>query len=635
MSILLDANLKSLIELYEVVLSEEGTRCCTNTIRDLEYVTDRTESEGLSFLTITLPAFGKDFERSLEQGQVSRNLFAGFQRKGCLPRFLSGFTGLIFCAKTGELVDRPDIDAIRAVRQLTLMFGKIKLPCSDERVAAAMKGYIDCEQSVREYSDDLSRHDFVAYDRLSTLLWAEALSTMDGNVYDGRLLPQHGPGSTADRLLGNQKYTLREWTVRLESYFPAGEFLFTNPRDYHEGMHQVNWLEPGTERPVKVISVPKTPSAPRIIAIEPTCGMFAQKALQTMFYEVIEGHNSLSSFVGFTDQGPNRDLARKGSIDGSLATLDLSEASDRVGVLHVEHLLRNHPHLRGAVFACRSTKAAVPGYGIVPLAKFASMGSALTFPLEAMVFATVIFVGIEESLGHPLTRHDIESFRGSVRVYGDDIVVPVAHVQAVIACLERFGFKVNARKSFWRSSFRESCGKEYFAGHDVSIIRVRHLLPRSRRNVTDLVGAVDFRNQAYKSGLWSTAKHLDAVLRRMISFPTVSDTSPVLGRHSFLGYETGRLNPRTQSPEVKGWTVRPVLPENGIDGYDALLKVLLQGVPSGSGFVPLSSELLERPSEAAVHWSAFLDGGALDEEHLRRSGRPVCVDIKHGWAPSY
>jgi len=616
-----DAALKSLIMLFQEVLSEESARCCTNTIRDLKTVTERADAEGLSFLTITLPAFGKDFERSLELGRVDRSLFQGFAWKGGLPRFLSGFLGLVFCSQSGDLLDHPSVDAIRAVRQLTLMFGKMNLECSDARKEAAIEEYVKCEKTVREIRDSLRPDDFLAFDRLATLLWADQLSVVDRMVHDGELLPSHGPGATADRLKGNQKWTLREWTSRLEDYFPAGEFLFVNPRQYNADRDQVNYLEPGQERPVKVILVPKTLKTPRVIAMEPTAMQYAQQALRKPLYEVLERGDARTSFVGFKHQEPNQLLALRGSLKKDLATLDLSEASDRVSTLHVEHLLRNHPHLRGAVFACRSTKAEVEGHGVIRLAKFASMGSALCFPIEAMVFATVVFVGIEESLGRQLSRREIESLRGEVRVYGDDIVCPVAHVQSVIACLERFGFKVNASKSFWASAFRESCGKEYWAGHDVSIVRVRHLLPASRRDVTELVGAVSLRNQLYKAGLWGSARHLDAILERMISFPVVSDTSPVLGRHSFLGYETQRLHPTLHRPEVKGWVVKPKLPKNSIDGYDALLKCLVQG-PT------------EEESHHLMWWDDF-EGSSVAVDHLERSGRPVRVDIKYGWAPSF
>jgi len=126
-------------------------------------------------------------------------------------------------------------------------------------------------------------------------------------------------------------------------------------------------------------------------------------------------------------------------MNGNLATLDLSEASDRVSNQHVRLLVKNHRALREAVDATRSRKADVLGKTI-RLAKFASMGSALCFPFEALVFATIVFVGIERELNRQLTQKDIESFYGRVRVYGDDIIVPVEYVESVVRELEALGF---------------------------------------------------------------------------------------------------------------------------------------------------------------------------------------------------
>ena len=95
--------LKSLMVFYHQLLTEVGSWCHTSTTLDWKTIQSRVEAEGLPFLTIVLPRFGKDLLVGLDQGKVDRHLFAGFQRKGELPRFLGGFLDLIFDRGTGEL----------------------------------------------------------------------------------------------------------------------------------------------------------------------------------------------------------------------------------------------------------------------------------------------------------------------------------------------------------------------------------------------------------------------------------------------------------------------------------------------------------------------------------------------------
>jgi hypothetical protein len=599
--------MKSPILLWNMIADDFAIRCCTSTTRDKKTVSGRFEHEGLPFLTITLPGFGADFQKSLNQGLVDRNSFQGFSWRAGLPSFLSGFLGLVFDPGTGVLLDDPDIDAILAVRQLTLLFSKVFLLTSKSREESAMKGYVECEQDVRFRDSCLGPIDFESFTRVSNMLFSSVFARMDYDVHYGLTVPKHGPGATADKLRGNAKFTQRTWPRRLEEVFPSLEHLFPSA-SYWEDAQRVDILEPGEEIPVKVISVPKTQKTPRIIAVEPTAMQYAQQGLLSSFLEAYERDDVLSYFLGFDDQVPNQDMARQGSSDGTLATLDLSEASDRVSNQLVRAMLSNFPHLQRAVDATRSRKADVPGHGVIRLAKYASMGSALCFPIEACVFLTLIFLGIEKELRTPVSRSLIQQMIGRVRVYGDDIIIPTDYVQSVIESLEHFGARVNSDKSFWIGRFRESCGKEYYDGHDVSVVKVRRLFPTSRQHVPELISLVSLRNQLFKAGCWRAAKWLDSKIVRIIPYyPVVAESSPVLGRFSFLGYETERMHDYLHSPLVRGYTVVSKIPPSPLEGYGALLKVFLK-----QGAQPFA-----------------------DRRHLERAGRPHAVDIKLRWASPF
>jgi len=633
--------LKSLMSLWIKMADELAILCCTSATSDINTVRRRYEHEGLSFLTISLPEFGKATQKWLDQGQVG--IHPAFSKgRGSLPLFLGGFFNRVFDRRSGLLLDEPSVDAIFAIRQLTLSFGKISLPCSDARIRKAMDGYIKCEQDVRQFDREISQKDLRDFRNMSNLLFSEVFQQMDRDVHYGELLPKHGPGATAEKLSSNGKYQQRIWTSRLAKVFPLDQYLIPNAR-YIESLDKVTVLEPEAEIPVRVITVPKTLKTPRIIAVEPTCMQYMQQALLRSFLVAYNRDELLRKLIGFDDQVPNQDMARKGSLDKRTATLDLSDASDRVSNQLVRAMLHQWPNLQEAVDATRSRRADVPGHGIIRLSKYASMGSALCFPAEALVFTTIIFLGIQNALNKPLTKKDIKSFIGSVRVYGDDLIVPAECVHTVVQALEHFGAKVGLDKSFWTGRFRESCGKEYFNGHDVSIVRVRQALPYTTADATGVISTVSLRNQLFHAGLVDTAAWLDTRLEKILKyFPTVGPDSPVLGKEAYLQpYQVDKMHPYLHSPLVRGYVVQAKPPVDILDGEGALLKCLLK-LESDSYSRDVDSYVNSVPcyqpgtfSIVNRRTSSRLPTGSNDEKHLERSGRPKRVGIKLGWYPPY
>lgn len=601
--------MKSLMLLTLQFLKEFGELVCTSTARDSKTITSRVEHEGLSFLTITLPKFATDFQKSLERGKVESDVFTGFtnQKGTCLPAFLQGFTTLVFDSSSGVLLDNPSIEAIRFVRQLTMLHGKVLLPCSPERERNSFLDYLATEDHVKEFDARRSPSDYEEFRHAFSLLFRDVVQGLDNFIYANEpLLPRHGPGATAERILGNKKLTQLTWPSRLERVFPQRDYIIPSER-YSSELEKVRDLDPGDEIPVRVISVPKTLKTRRIIAIEPVAMQYMQQAIMAPLVESLENDPITGPLLGFTDQIPNRDLAREGSRNGTLATIDLSSASDLVSNQLVRAAFTSWPHLGGAIDATRSRRADVPGHGVIRLSKYASMGSALCFPIEAMVFLTVVMIGIAKSTNTPLTRAAIKRLHGKVRIYGDDIIVPVDSVRSVIDSLETFGFLVGLDKSFWNGRFRESCGGDYYAGEDVTTIRCRRPFPSSRKDVEGTVSLVSLRNQCYQHGYWDTAAWLDARIGKILPyFPDAHPTSSVLSRHTFLPVNGERVCPQLHKPLIKGYVVKSRPQRNSVDGPAALLK-----------------------------W--FLKRGSkpFDKDHLERSGRPDAVYLKLRWASPF
>jgi hypothetical protein len=624
--------------------------------RDLEVVDRRADTEGDSFFTITLPSFGKEFLRTLDRGCVLSSDFEGWRKvdvrfaarsassqsedRLCLPAFLQWATRAVFaashtCSAEPDLVHPcvvggvgeksakhsyyPPLsylgydedwaaESVHAILQLSGLYSKEKRLCSTEKIAAALDGYVGTDKEIESHLEGEIFPSLLHIERVRkivTLAFASTLTEVDREVHDGLLLPKHGPGATADSLVGNEKWLLAEWTERLETVFPHGEFLYPNELIHHLSDERIVLRAPGEERPVKVVLVPKTQATPRVIAIEPTCMQYVQQAFMRSLVPKLEKFKSSSSFVGFTDQAPNQKLAAYGSAGGNLATLDLSEASDRVANWLVEELFADFPHFLEGVQACRSTRASLPDGRIITLNKFASMGSALTFPIEAMVFTAIVLEACISALSLPLNARSLRSLRGRVRVYGDDIIVPVETAEQVTESLETFGFKVNRHKSFWTGEFRESCGEEYWRGRDVSHVKVRSAFPTNLGSATEVISTSSTRNQLFESGFVQAVDVLDRVLLRVLKgvYPVVERTSPLVGR---LGLERPHADAWDQAlhvPLAKGYVPVAKSPVNKLDGTRALLKYFLS------------------PSE--------------EEDHLTRSGRPRVVRMKLAMAPVY
>jgi hypothetical protein len=200
----------------------------------------------------------------------------------------------------------------------------------------------------------------------------------------------------------------------------------------------------------RVAFVPKTAVTHRTIAIEPLVNIYAQLGIGRLMRRRLRNRCGLD----LDDQLPNQELARRGSIDGSLATIDLSSASDTVARELVRFLLPHQWFER--LDLCRSKVGYLDGRWL-RYEKFSSMGNGCTFELETLIFW---------SLSIACVRH-LDADAESVRVYGDDIIVPSEAYDLLVEVLAFCGFSTNSAKSFKVGPFRESCGKDFYDGHEV------------------------------------------------------------------------------------------------------------------------------------------------------------------------
>lgn len=217
---------------------------------------------------------------------------------------------------------------------------------------------------------------------------------------------------------------------------------------------------------------PKTASTFRNIAIEPSVNMYFQLAVGSAMRARMRKH---AGWDLDNASDIHRKMAQSGSIDGSFATIDLSNASDTLSKTLVRVLLRETGWLP-LLEDLRSTHTRIEQSWHL-LEKFSSMGNGYTFELESCVFAAIV----AECL--VLKGHQPE-FGKNLGIFGDDIIIPSDSYGLVVDVLQWCGFVINKKKSYSTSPFRESCGGDFFYGHPVRGYYLREALSRNNHQRT-------------------------------------------------------------------------------------------------------------------------------------------------------
>jgi len=204
-----------------------------------------------------------------------------------------------------------------------------------------------------------------------------------------------------------------------------------------------------------LFTVPKNSEIDRVACKEPEVNMYLQRACGLFIRNRLK-----RAGIDLQDQSRNRRLAKIGSSERKLATMDLSSASDTVSTALVRRLLP--PAWFELLDALRVKKVDLPDGTQHTLEMFSSMGNGFTFELESLIFWV-------------LTRSvaALIKCRGSVGVYGDDIIAPIGVAKSLLRVLPFFGFIVNQKKTFVSGDFRESCGGHYRNGRDVTPVYFR------------------------------------------------------------------------------------------------------------------------------------------------------------------
>jgi len=587
---------------------------------DFERLTLYCQTRGQACFMLDLPHLDSLLLEGLECGRLRPKgpLSSVVSKEVRVPRLFSGLWLRVF-DRHACLRQDADPTSIFFLRQLCCLGKKLEVECSKDRIKAVMENYHVVEQSIREptlgwYFDQLDSDD-----RLGSCHFVQALDgpSVDSRQYglfeeesfcsevrrsDRNLLTRlqqvadivcsafghcdpvnrsveleaqglgigfkHGPGAVADQLQNVEKSTFPHWPDKLEVLFPF-ELCGKTVGDDRERPSR-------HELASKLYCVPKTYKGPRLIAAEPTSHQWCQQALLSWFNDqfrvLFKGH-----FIDLKDQGKSNALVLSASRDRSLATIDLSDASDRLSCWTVERVFRRNPSIVHYLHAARTRLLSedILGQGktYVKLRKFATQGTATTFPVQSLVF---LIIALTASMADgKISWHRIWKLRDQVRVFGDDIILPTHGYERVVRIMDLLGLKVNLAKSFVNGHFRESCGVDGYRGYDVTPVKPKTLLADSPASCQAII---DTSNNLFNKGLWNASDSLTKLLpsrvQRGVRVVARNEVG-FSGLTSYSGSDESHLkkrwNSRLHRYEVRVWTILGPTRQETTGGFHRLL----------------------------------------------------------------
>jgi len=593
--------------------------------RDICRLSLYAQTRGLGFFTLDLPSLDAVLTDGLENGRLALKgpLLKRVSKRVKVPRFLSGLWLRLFDSNSCLRTD-VDVNAISFLRQLTCLWKKLEVGCTTDRVTQTVKEYTNVEESVRwptlgwefdELDPHLQRRSLHFCDGLDadslplfpereqfSLLERERLEELctraqricdavacrigyyDPAEYsDGKYEAysrsgfKHGPGAVTDLPPSRFKYDFVNWPAKLQHYFPY-DFCGSSTMDFDQESY------PSTHEPASVlIAVPKTAKAPRLIAKEPAAHQWCQQLTADF---LVRGLSKIfgSDFITINDQEPSRQMAATASLRGDMVTVDLSSASDRLSCWAIERAWRANPTILEAMHASRTRwlrDEISPERNYIMLRKFATQGTALTFPVQSIFFLCCVLACLPGTSLKDYQRR----YSSTVRVFGDDIIMPKTGYADLLLLLKYLGLKVNETKTFSRGLFRESCGLDAYKGYDVTPVK-----PKSFRSdtATGRQSLIDLSNNLYKAGFWKASEAVLSTLPGWVrkNLPVVGHTSGAQGLTSICGPKTDHLssrwNPRLHRQEVRVWGLRSQSRRKQANGMSAMLQWFTEAPPVGT-----------------------------------------------------
>lgn len=544
----------------------------------------RARSEGVGFLTKTLPRLGKAFDKALSGSSPlnAKDLRFKTQKDSQLPSFLGELFQRVLSVN-GTLLPAPCVRSIEIIRMITGCCYKLELPYSPDLERDVVQSFIKTESDIApfdnlfsEIADELDRDEH-AYIRIKPVSQAcvirrarRLLKRLFASFDPLDIMPRHGPGAVSGKERPWCKYHWTDIPSRMSDLYPIDAYFYASLNAVVDSVQEIQSLGSG-ESSARVILVPKDSRGPRLISCEPKEFQWLQQGLSRALVGHVERHVLTRDNVRFTDQEPNRNAALAGSKNGRYATLDLKEASDRISIGLVR-LLFPDP-LREALLGLRSLSTQLPSGEVLKLRKFAPMGSALCFPVLAISVWALLHSSICDA-----------NARKGIYVYGDDVIVPTAHAASAMHTLSQYGLAINYDKCCTSGSFRESCGMDAFNGTPVTPVRLR--TPWSSHRCPGVYSSwIAYANSYWDRHYYNAYERIVQALHAV--YGTIPEDSMGLNTRLSLRCVSETLRPKIlrnncalQKVQFRIWDIKSTPRKRNLPGWMKLLRFFTETAAS-------------------------------------------------------
>jgi len=408
------------------------------------------------------------------------------------------------------------IGVIRDWYQILSFLGKIKRTHTHEQEKQYITKFLSNEESCKNWT--ITRRNTV--NRLAIRVLRHATRNLDLSAEAAKPHLRHGPGAVLEYETGSDKNVFVDPPQDLALSYPIDTF-FANAFWTADYARCFGYDRSSRHVKCRLALVPKDIKGPRGVFVSPKEVMLVQKAQDTLLKLNVQ-RSWMKHCWDPNSQVPSQKMALEGST-GGYATLDLSDASDRIPLSLVSKLFHRKDYLNLA--RSRPSFCMLPDGTYKKMRMFSPMGDGKTFAVLTYIAASITIAAMLERDGIDLSlvgtckltdcgcsrdascrkagycyEHSLSAvlakYAKRIRVFGDDIIVPSEYYESVCDALEMHNLKVNKSKSFSTGWFREACGMDAYFGTCITPLKLRVDLDRLGQNDDEFVKLVALHNYA-------------------------------------------------------------------------------------------------------------------------------------------